>query len=755
MALELPDDNDYILITARDISQIQNIPLPNTSSSDTQHGFDVGDGNEYLSQLLARDALTGLYSPKAFYEKAEVLVQENPETLYEMLYIDIEHFKVFNERYGRDIGDTILKALASELLTLKNDYAGIAGYIGGDDFVIILPEGAIEANEISNRLSEAVKKPEYDIVCLPVIGITSVSDLSVPMPTYGDHAMTAMNAAKGIYSTRIANYEDTMTRQLEEEPKTMAEIEQALANKEFINHYQPKCNLKTGQIVGLEALVRWQHPERGLVFPGGFIPFLERTGLIANLDIQVWEEACRQTREWLDRGVPALPISVNVSRADLQLVDVVNLLESLVDKYDIDKSFLELEITESAFVEDDNILDTVIELSNHGFTLLMDDFGSGYSSLNMLKDIPVDVLKIDMRFLDLSDNALFRGESILDAVVTMAHHLGLSVIAEGAETREQVNFLKNINSDFVQGYYFYKPLSVVDLEAVLSQKNIVDYQGANRKHIELLDPLDLVQNYITNKTILDAILGGIAIYNICDGKLELIEANNQYFQLVGDNPPAGVEDRRSFFERAPKEVVEETSDLLTRSEQHPVLGAVDEFCQRRADGRYIWVRVQAFFLMKDGDRKIFLGKLTDISAQKSYNDSLKASDNAIAAFVRNLPGAIIGAKDEENYPILFANDEVAFILGYVSPAEFINETDGELEALIHPDDRAKFKNYLINEQQDRNVELLKIRLIRKSETYTSVYVQCKIVERQGAQPLITLSFIDVNEIDNSDPLDCA
>lgn len=728
--------------------------------------------SDYLSKLLERDALTQLYSAKAFFENAEFLIHENPDTTYEVLYIDIEHFKIFNERYGRDEGDIVLKKIACELLQLKETYLGIAGYIGGDDFALILPQGTTEHKEVAERLAMAVRDPAYSIECIPVIGVTTITDLSVPVSTYSDHAMTAMSVAKGTYATRVAWYEDTMTRRLEEEPKAVAEIERALQNKEFILHYQPKCNLKTGQMVGLEALVRWQHPERGLVYPGDFIPLMERIGLISNLDMLVWEEACRQTREWLDEGISALPVSVNVSRADLLYVDVAGFLESMLETYDLDRSYIELEITETAFVENDSVLDVVVDLYNCGFTLLMDDFGSGYSSLNMLKDIPVDILKIDMRFLELKEDPLLRGESILDAVVSMAHIMGMSVIAEGAETKEQVEFLKNINCDFVQGYYFYRPLPVSDLEALLVQDNIIDHKGISRKHVDLLSPIDLIQNYVTNKTILDAILGGVAIYSITDGELEIVQANNQYYQLVGDNPPSSEDDRRDFFRRAPIEVVEETKALLESAEQHPILGAMEEFCQRRADGLYIWIRVDAFFLSKEGNRKIYFGRLTDISVQKDQESILRAQEdalskavglidtehteetaghdmahNAVAAFLRDLPGAMIGLSDARRFPVLFANNEVAYILGYVSYSDFIEKSQGKFENIIHPDDCEQFKNYLISERHNGNKTMLRLRLVRKSGTYVPIYCQCKLVDRNDGDSLIMLNLINMDKVD--------
>ena len=187
---------------------------------------------------------------------------------------------------------------------------------------------------------------------------------------------------------------------METEAKILLEVKRALTNHEFVLHWQPQCNTRTERIVGLEALVRWQHPSRGIVMPGAFIPVLERNNFIASLDLYVWEEACRHIRSWIDRGGVPIPVSVNISRADLYAIDVVEALEGLVSRYDLDHRLLELEITESAYMESpDQLVGAVMELRRAGFTVEMDDFGSGYSSLNTLKDVPVDVLKLDMGFL--------------------------------------------------------------------------------------------------------------------------------------------------------------------------------------------------------------------------------------------------------------------------------------------------------------------------------------------------------------------
>ena len=229
---------------------------------------------------------------------------------------------------------------------------------------------------------------------------------------------------------------------------------------------QPKCNIRTGKIVGAEALARWRHPERGIVAPGEFIPLIERNGLVRSLDLRVWEKTAAWIRGLIDEGVQPVPVSVNVSRADIYLVDVAAELHALVERYGIEPSLIEVEITESAYSErPDRIVAAFDELAERGFTVLMDDFGSGYSSLNMLKDINVDVLKIDMRFLDRDDR---RSKDIMESVIRMARWLDLPVIAEGVETREQVNFLLDVGCSYAQGYYYARPMEAAAFEALLT-----------------------------------------------------------------------------------------------------------------------------------------------------------------------------------------------------------------------------------------------------------------------------------------------
>ena len=279
-----------------------------------------------------------------------------------------------------------------------------------------------------------------------------------------DRANLAAKHCKGNYIRNYAFYTRQMSQEIEKEQRIVNSMKSALENHEFVVYYQPKYGLSDNQIAGAEALVRWKHPERGMISPGEFIPVFERNGFITKLDYYVWEQTCIQLRRWLDEGKQPLPISVNLSRISLYNKEVVEVICDLVDKYQIPRSLFQVELTESAYNTNPKAVQEMMQrLREEGFYILMDDFGSGYSSLNVLKDIVVDVLKMDMKFFS-GDDKEGRGENIMAAVIRMAKWLNMPVVAEGVERIEQVEFLRSIGCEYVQGYYFAKPMPVEEYE---------------------------------------------------------------------------------------------------------------------------------------------------------------------------------------------------------------------------------------------------------------------------------------------------
>ena len=265
-------------------------------------------------------------------------------------------------------------------------------------------------------------------------------------------------------------YSPSMREKLKQRQQLLIEIERALQNKEFCFYLQPKCNSMTHAIVGMEALVRWNHPTRGIVSPGEFVPLMEETGLITRLDLYLWEEVCQMLQGWKARNENMVPISVNVSISDIAALDVAQVLWELVQKYQLEPKLLLVEITESMLAQNLKMVEnTIAALHRKGFAVLMDDFGSGYSSLNMLKNVPVDILKVDMGFVQDVENS-DRAALIMKSIVQMAEWIHMGVVIEGVETKPQLDFLEEIGCNDIQGYYFSKPLPVEMFESLISRE---------------------------------------------------------------------------------------------------------------------------------------------------------------------------------------------------------------------------------------------------------------------------------------------
>lgn len=723
----------------------------------------------HIQRLRERNRLTGLYNAFTFYDKAEQLIAETPDISYEAVYIDIAHFKIYNEWHGREAGNVILCAIAARAEDIAQRCGGIAGHLGGDDFTLVLPRGTVTEEAVARELKKPPFNSEDMIGFQPAFGVCDIDSPNIPVVTACDHAMIAMNTTKESYATSTAWYEAEMTEEMEIEAKILLEVKRALANREFVLYFQPQCSTRTGRIAGLEALVRWQHPSRGLVMPGAFVPVLERNNFIASLDLYVWEETCRYLRAWIDRGERPLPISVNISRADLYAIDVVDVLEDLVTRYKLDHRLLELEITESAYAEDEKMANTVASLKNLGFTILMDDFGSGYSSLNMLKGITVDILKIDMGFL-ARRSELQRSESILEAIVSMARFMDLRVIAEGAETKEQVDFLQDIGCEYAQGYYFYRPMPAEALEQLLAQEDIADYRGVLSPKMELINVNTLLHDDMTSRTTVDNLIGGLAVYAVYADHFELLQVNNEYYHVTGCNP-IDLRERKEFIsQQVHPDDLPLVQNMFDEAYRHPVVGAEATFRRYQLSGEIIWLRVRAYFLRREQDRVIMFASLSNVTEQKEQEEALRASQDALndvlnipassdkafgtltsenrklatQIFMQNAPGGLIGGYCEEGFPILFANEEIAHIAGYESSAELIEALDGLVSNSIHPDDLDQMIADIGPEHREGLEYHTQYRMRRKDGTYFWVADHGRIVRTGEGRLAIASLRIDID-----------
>ena len=420
------------------------------------------------------DELTGLYNKEFFYLYSERSDAHNRDSVMDAVVVDINHFRMINERYGNDYSNEVLKRIGSRLRELTEETGGLACRRDADHFMIYCPHRD-DYEEVFGMLSEGISGEGIaeNVVRLRM-GVYPEADKSIELERRFDRAKMAADAVKGSFTLPVGMYDSELNEKNLYSEQLIVAFPEAVEQEQFKVYFQPKFDIRGNEpvICSAEALVRWIHPEYGFISPGAFISTFESNGLINRLDNYVWKATAKQLRDWNDklgRDVP-VSVSVNVSRVDLFDPDICRTLLSIVEETGISQHQLILEITESAYSEDStHIIDTVHKLREAGFRVEMDDFGTGYSSLNMLTSLPIDALKLDMQFI----RTAFReggDTAMIGIVIDIAEMLGVPVIAEGVETREQLDVLKEMGCDIAQGYYFSKPVPAEEFEVFLTDR---------------------------------------------------------------------------------------------------------------------------------------------------------------------------------------------------------------------------------------------------------------------------------------------
>ena len=424
---------------------------------------------EALQLRLQIDELTGVYNRAFFFEKAREMIARSGEELG-IVRLNVCRFKVINELYGSEKGDQLLCEIGRHLKALGEEHGFIVGRFNADRFYLCIGKDAFLKIDFSKRVS--VSWLGMDVaLSYGVYPVTLQGD--IPVSAMCDRADLAIASNDQAVSEYIHFYSDAFYQQLLFQQEIEQEMEKALAERQFCIYIQPKYAVETEEIVGGEALVRWRHPQKGMIPPGDFIAVFEKNGFIQNLDYYVWEESCRFLAESRANGLPVYPVSVNVSRIHFYSMDLKDKLLELLERYQIRAEELELEITESLCAEEpEMIFEQCEQLRALGFKVAMDDFGSGYSSLNMLKRMPLDIIKMDLKFLSNDEDAeqVEKGRNILRTQIQLAHTLGLEVVVEGLETKEQKEFIRDVGNCVAQGYYYSRPVDTESYEAMLKER---------------------------------------------------------------------------------------------------------------------------------------------------------------------------------------------------------------------------------------------------------------------------------------------
>jgi len=410
-------------------------------------------------QATERDDLTGLFTRDYFFNYTTQYDMYHPEAKMDAISVNINNFHLINELYGREAGDNVLHHMGMYLLDLRDKTGATIARIEADQFLIYIPSGAVNYEEISEDIDKHFDTFP-DIHVRVRSGIYRDVDKSIEMERRFDRAMQAANTIKDDYKVNIAYYDESIHQKRLFDMQLIDEFDEALEQGQFQLYFQPKYNIEgeTPYLTSAEALIRWVHPVYGMISPGVFIPLFESNGLITKLDFWIWKKAIQCIADWKKKYNKDITLSINISRVDLYNHNLVSYLEDNLEQYGVSKDQVYLEITESAYSEETNQLVNVVDkLRGDGFKIEMDDFGTGYSSLAMLAKVPVDVIKMDMLFVSgMHSNE--KRETMIQLVMDIAKYLKIRTVAEGVEDKETVDFLKSVGCSIIQGYYFSKPL---------------------------------------------------------------------------------------------------------------------------------------------------------------------------------------------------------------------------------------------------------------------------------------------------------
>lgn len=628
-----------------------------------------------------------------------MIIDGHPNESYLLVYGDIDRFKVYNDLFGAPAGDRLLADIGAMIRDLMPAGAA-AARLRADHFVCCCSRSSFDPDRMLAALGAWFASYREDFTFFVRLGIFPIDDPSLDVNLMCDRALLALRSAKsGYVGSKYVFYDEKLRSSVLKEQELAGEMIAALEGGQFVPYFQPQYRYATGRMIGAEVLARWNHPAKGLLGPTEFIPVFERNGLIATFDYYMWEQACRCLRMWIDgRGVEGAPrLSVNLSRADIYRSDLCTYLKGLVERYDVPAELLHLEITESAYMEaPEQLIGAVTKLRAAGFVVEMDDFGSGYSSLNTLKDVPVDVLKLDMGFLGASASS--RGGLILASVVRMARWLDLPLIAEGVETKQQAAYLASVGCDYMQGYLFSKPVDRETFEKLLEGTAVEDLahpfaeslQDGAAEFWDVDSQLSLIFN---------SYAGPAAIAEYDGETCELIRVNGEFARLLDlDDEAASAELVRKNFLGVLQE-----EDRAALEEALRAASEGDAACDlryRSAAGKGRWLRLHLRPLSR-ADSVISLYVLAEETTEEQVlRDRLAAPRDSIPGGLQRLrrqnearqqlydaiPCGIVRYTVGDGQHIVSINKKGCELLGYRDREEFIASSGDNALMPIHEDD---------------------------------------------------------------------
>ena len=620
--------------------------------------------NKSIAVAVGRDPVTGLLSSKDFLVKAQDAASAEPNKNWCLVTLDIEHFKLFDEWFGREKGNLLLANIGVILKEFEEKNRAIAGYFGQDDFTVFFEYDADKLQKLYGDIHEIIISYGLTAGFLPAFGVAMIEKDMVVVDAFDRATIAATNAKKDL-KTRIVVYNTEMQFSVTNEYRILTDFMHAIQNDEITFYLQPQCEITTGQVVGAEALARWIKKDGTFVSPGEFVPVLEKYAFITDLDKFMWEKVCKWIRAWLDAGHKMVPISLNVSQIDIFNVDIDKYFIELTEKYKIPRKYLKIEITESAYAETTSVVDELVKkLRSDGFMVMMDDFGSGYSSLNMLSTLKIDAIKLDAQFLKFEGSETNKGIHILESVINMAKTMALPIIAEGAERKEQVDFLENLGVHYVQGFYFYKPMPADEFEKIIVDPKNVDKSGFHANLNEQFRIREFLDSNIYSDSMLNNIIGAVAIYSATKNHVDIVRFNQQFRDSV-DVPEFA--DRLVNIEQfVPESERPAFFAALKEAKENKLNGATGVFKFARADGLFASFKMHFYYIGRKEGTDRYYGSATNVS---ELND-LVENKKLVAKFSKDNIIFINRIRDKWHYSVI--SHSLSDVIG-LSPEELEEE----------------------------------------------------------------------------------
>ena len=697
-----------------------------------------------MAQKITYDLLTKLFDRNTFFSLAQEMIAQKEEGTYRMVFVNIDSFKMVNEQYGIESGDEVLKWVGESLQRLTDATSGICARISSDNFAMLYEEELVCQSMIDDTYSMAVCPPAINKKIKLTVGRYIVKDKSLPVVSMFDRARIAAGQIKGDYEVSFSFYDDSMRNLLIKKQSITDNMEDAVANHEFVVWYQPQYNHANRKIVGVEALVRWKREDQ-FISPAEFIPLFEQNGFIYKLDKYVWETVCSDISKWIDEGNEPIPVSVNISRKDILHDDFIDTLRNLLARYRIDYKHMRLEITESAFAEETGLITKKAnELIRLGFVVEIDDFGSGYSSLNTLKDVPASVLKLDMRFFEQTSNVQ-RAGLVIESTIRMAKWLGMSVIAEGVEEEAQADFLKSIGCHYIQGYYYAKPMPKEDFELLMKKSK-------KEPRLERLKALDTFKNSnfwdpnSLETLIFNSYVGGACIFEYRNGRTQVIRTNDQFEKAFGKiKPPEGLIESPMITESPDPEARKLFLDTVEKT----IKTSNIEICElRMSDGEHIeYVRVAMRVLAKTDDRVLLYSLLTNqtaqIEAEMHERNMLKQLDAALEA--ANAAVTVTRYGKDSLSEVLYVSSNFRNMFEYTE--EEFEKGFANINNLICEEDRPKYEHMMLSLKEEGDKVNCDFRARKKDGTYRHMTSVNTLIAMDGVEgDVIVTVALDVTEL---------